>query len=126
MDISFDESAAWIRRSQTDMKAFLEALAERLEQGMPGFVEAERKKDGLFSHHQHLVHLLVHAGEFDYHLNFDGTHVETLRARVVRGVVLKRDVLPLAEWLQSLLRDTAGISTEMQAASQTLHEFLLQ
>ncbi|MGE0049419.1 MAG: hypothetical protein AB7T01_10870 [Acidithiobacillus sp.] len=126
MDISFDDSAAWIRRSQTDMKAFLEALAERLEQGMPGFVEVDRKKDGLFSHHQHLEHLLVHAGEFDYHLNFNGTHVETLRARVVRNVVLKREILPLADWLKSLLQDTAAISTEMQAASQTLHDFLLQ
>ena len=126
MDSSFDESAAWIRRSQSDMKAFLEALAERLEQGMPGFVEIDRKKDGLFSHHQHLVHLSVHAGEFDYHLNFDGAHVETLRARVVRGVVLKREILPLGAWLQSLLQDTAAISAEMQAASQTLHAFLLQ
>ncbi|MEL5849541.1 MAG: hypothetical protein U7M05_09285 [Candidatus Igneacidithiobacillus chanchocoensis] len=126
MESSFDESAAWIRRSTTDLKAFVEALAERLQQSMPGLVEVERRKDGLFSHHQHLAHLVLHAGDFDFHLQFDGTHIETLRARTVRGVVLKRDILPLGEWLQALLQETAAISSEMQAASQTLHDFLLQ
>ena len=45
---------------------------------------------------------------------------------ILLRVVLKREVLPLGEWLKALLQETAAISSEMQAASQTLHDFLLQ
>ncbi len=125
-ELTFDQNAAWIRRSEADLHAFTNALAERLEQGMPGFVEVDRKKDGFFSHQQHVERLVVHTGDLDYVLNFHGARVETLRARVVRGVVLKREELSLAQWLQGLLQDTAMISAEMQEASQSLHDFLLQ
>ncbi|MCE5421103.1 MAG: hypothetical protein JJ713_10090, partial [Acidithiobacillus sp.] len=56
----YEESAAWLRRAQTDLQAFVEALADRLEGDMPGLVEVERKREGLFSGKRQVVEMRVH------------------------------------------------------------------
>ena len=60
MSTDFDQNTAWIRRAQTDMKAFVEGLASRLEGDMPGFVEVERKRDGLFAKTSHIEAITIH------------------------------------------------------------------
>jgi hypothetical protein len=55
----FDMSAAWIRRSQGDLKAFMEGLAARLDGAVPGRVSVERKRDGLFAKTSHIVRVAI-------------------------------------------------------------------
>ena len=43
----FDLNAAVLRHSERDMRAFMAALAVRLETALPGRVTIERKRDGL-------------------------------------------------------------------------------
>lgn len=51
--------------------------------------------------------------------------MHTQRARVVGGVILKRDELSLAGWMESLLAALFSQSGELQRASQSLHDFLM-
>lgn len=122
---NFDISLAWMRRVHTDLRVFVEGLAVRLESDLPGLVEVERKRDGLFSKTNHVRSLLVRADSDHYYLERDGARVLAVRSRKVRGVVLKREELPLAEWLQSLLQAIDALSGEMQQGSQALRDFLL-
>jgi hypothetical protein len=125
MSTDFDQSTAWIRRAQGDMNAFVEGLAARLEGDMPGLVEVERKKDGFFAKTSHVHAITVHTDNNDYLLTHEGAHISTIRAKTVRGVVLKHEDLPLATWLESLVKDLGDLSGEMQGASNTLHDFLM-
>lgn len=125
MSMDFDQSTAWIRRAQMDMKAFVEGLAARLEGDVPGLVEVERKRDGLFSKSSHVRTVTVHTDNNDYLLRRDGVHISTIRTKTVRGVALKHEDLPLAAWLQSLVKDLDALSGEMQGASNVLHDFLM-
>jgi hypothetical protein len=125
MSTDFDQNTAWIRRAQADMTAFLEGLATRLEGDMPGLVEVERKADGLFAKNSHIEAITIHTGNNDYFLKRDGAHISTVRAKTVRGIVLKHEDLSLSVWLESLVSDLADLSGEMQGASNTLHDFLM-
>ena len=107
MSTDFEQNTAWIRRAQTDMKAFVEGLAARLEGDVPGFVEVERKKDGFFAKSSHIESIIIHTNNNDYILKKEGAHISTVRAKTVRGVVLKHEDLSLAVWLESLV---AGFS----------------
>ncbi|MGC9127313.1 MAG: hypothetical protein ACP5GA_01110 [Acidithiobacillus sp.] len=122
----YEESAAWLRRAQTDLQAFVEALAERLEGDMPGLVEVERKREGLFSGKRQVVEMRIHVDGYDYILSREGARVLTRRSQVVRGVVLRHEDLPLQDWLQGLIEDVGKLSGQMQSVSQALHDFLLQ
>ncbi|WP_414041453.1 hypothetical protein ACJU26_05150 [Acidithiobacillus sp. M4-SHS-6] len=125
MSTDFDQSTAWIRRAQSDMKAFIEGLAARLEGDVPGMVEVERKKDGFFAKTSHVHSITIHTDNNDYLLTQEGTHISTVRTKTVHGVVLKHEDLPLAAWLESLMKDLGDLSGEMQGASNTLHDFLM-
>ncbi|APZ43254.1 hypothetical protein [Acidihalobacter ferrooxydans] len=125
MSSDFDQCTAWIRRAQGDMKAFVEGLAARLEGDLPGMVEVERKKDGLFAKTHHVQAIRIHTDNNDYLLRHEGAHFSTVRAKTVRGVVLKHEDLPLTAWLESLMKDLGDLSGEMQGASTALHDFLM-
>jgi len=125
MSTDFERNTAWIRRAQTDMKAFVEGLAARLEGDVPGFVEVERKKDGFFAKTSHIESITIHTNNNDYILKKEGAHISTVRAKTVRGVVLKHEDLSLSAWLESLVADLTDLSGEMRGASDTLHDFLM-
>ena len=85
----------------------------------------ERKKDGFFAKSSHIESIIIHTNNNDYILKKEGAHISTVRAKTVRGVVLKHEDLSLAVWLESLVADLADLSGEMQGASNTLHDFLM-
>lgn len=121
---SFDLHAAWVRRAQTDLKAFLEALAARLEGALPGRVEIERKRDSLLSSHHHVVGLVIKTDNGRYLLDAKTPDIRTSRQHEVRGVVVRTDTLPLAEWISTLESDLKRMSGNLAGASGVLHDFL--
>lgn len=125
MSETFDLQAAWIRKSQGDIKAFFEALAASLEAGFPGQVEVRRKKDGIFSKTSHVEGLSIRTQNYQFHLEREGAGLRAIRAREVRGVVLKRDDLAIGEWLESLTRELAGVSGDLVKTRDALHDFLM-
>ncbi|MHB8255422.1 MAG: hypothetical protein ACYDEV_17475 [Acidiferrobacter sp.] len=121
---SFDLHAAWIRRAETDLHAFLEALATRLEQALPGRVQIERKRDGLFKANKHIAGVVVQTDNGRYLLDAHTADIHTSRQHEVRGVVVKNESLPLDLWLKALENDLQTLSGAMENARGILHDFL--
>ena len=120
----FDLHAAWIRRAQTDLHAFLEALAARLEGALPGRVQVERKRDGLLSATRHVIAITIQVDGSRYLLDAHDHDVRASRQHEVRGVVLKTESLPLDRWLQDLEDELRRLSGSLEGARGILQDFL--
>jgi hypothetical protein len=121
----FDLSAAWLRRANGDMKAFVEGLAVRLEGALPGHVEVERKRDGLFSRESHVSAIVVTVEGKQYSLTFDHGRLKARRSKFVRGITIGSAELPIPEWLSTLSADIALIGRQAGDAHAVLHDFLM-
>ena len=121
----FDLGAAWLRRANGDMKAFMEGLAARLEGALPGRVEVERKRDGFFSRESHAVRIAVAMDRSLYTLTVDRGNLTARRAKIVHGISIGSDTLPVPEWIVALNRDMLAIGEQAGAATTVLHDFLM-
>ncbi len=120
----FDLHAAWIRRAQSDLHTFLEALAARLEGALPGRVQVERKRDGFLTGPKHVAAIAVQTDGSRYLLDAHGHDIRTSRQHEVRGVVLKTETLPLDRWLQDLEEELRRLSGTLEGARGILQDFL--
>jgi|SRR5579859_550640 len=121
----FDLGAAWLRRANGDIKAFFEGLAVRLESALPGQVEVERKKDGLFSRDSHAVRITVSLENYTYSLAIDHNRLTAARAKAVRGIVIKSESIAVPDWLAALSREIHALGEQAGAAHTVLHDFLM-
>ncbi len=121
----FDLSAAWVRRAQGDLKAFMEAFAVRLEGAVPGRVTVERKRDGLFAKTSHVVKIAIHIEPNLYTLALAGRQISAWRTKIVRGVALKSDEILVPAWLDALQRDIHALAEHAGSARDVIHEFLM-
>lgn len=110
-----DLAAAALRADLTDTDAFVEGLATRLEQALPGFVEVKRAKAG-FRGPKLVSEILVQAGDVHLQLRRRGGHVETARARISGGIAIKTEALEIEVWLQAL---TAAVSQQAARSERT-------
>lgn len=120
----FDLDAAGIRRAQTDLKAFMEALAVRLQGALPERVSVERKRDGLLARTSHVHEIAVRGDGGEYRLRFDKAQLSASRAKAVRGVVIGTTELTVPQWLAEVRAEVATLAGAMGSASDTLHDFL--
>lgn len=120
-----DLHAAFMRRADADQPAFIEALAVRLEQALPGRVRVERKKDGLFSKSAHVRAIGVDTGDAQYVLEQEHGALRAGRTHGTHGVVLKRETLTVAQWLDGVSEALARLSAEADGAHRVLHDFLM-
>src|SRR5437899_9843587 len=90
--------AASLRADTTDLQAFLEALAIKLEGALPGATLVTRQTR-LFSRERPVREITVTLDEYQYRISREqqGSLI-TLRAKVVRGIVLKTDHISMEEW----------------------------
>ena len=125
-DPGFDLVAASLRADTTDLVAFVEALAVKLEGALPGDVAVERSGGGLLGRGQRQVRRIavtMEGGRYD--LERDGSQIQTSRCNEVRGIVIKSERLGLDEWIDALsheLADRARQSEQSRAALQRLLE----
>jgi hypothetical protein len=112
----FDLFAASLRASSADLKTFVEVFADKLERALPGRVVVERRGARRFSKEKRVARVEVSIGDSRYVAVAQAGVVETRCAKVVRGVVLKSEVLPLDAWLEALGRELA---TEAEASEQS-------
>ena len=110
-----DLAAAALRADLTDTDAFVEGLATRLEQALPGFVEVKRAKTG-FRGPKLVSEILVQAGDEHLQLRRRGGHVETARARISGGIAIKTEALDIDAWLQAL---TAAVGQQAARSERT-------
>jgi hypothetical protein len=117
--------AATLRADSADLPTFVEALAVKLEGALPGHCEVERRARKLFSRDKVVATLAVSVGDWRYRLQSDGAgHVETARAKAVRGIVLRNERLPLADWIQALARDLSAEAATSEQARIALERLL--
>lgn len=121
---SFDLSAAGWRRGLTDEKAYVEALATRLEQALPDKAVVEREHR-LFSSEQVVRTIAIQFDTTLYRLHFDKRRgVSTERAKVVRGISLKTESVDFAEWLNDLSAELSQLAEEHESARDAMEKFL--
>lgn len=114
----FDLLAASLRADTTDLVAYVEALAVKLEGALPGRARIARGGGGLFGRgRKHVEQIEIDLGESRYLLD-QRRHrgaPQTARQKVVRGIALSTDPLDLQQWLDGLARDLAA---QAQAGAQ--------
>ena len=122
---SFDLSAAWLRKAQGDIRAFMAAFASRLEGAVPERVVVERKRDGLFSSTSHVVRVAIDLERTRYALTVDKGRLVANVAKIVHGITLKSDTVQIPEWLASLNRDLGELAARAGDSQTVLHDFLM-
>ena len=108
-----DTIAASLRADTGDLKLFVELLARKLADAFPGRVELQRK--GLPGRGRPVRHLALTLGETRFELASDGGTVTARRRRLVRGVALATEELPLDRWLDEL---AAALLAEARRSEQ--------
>jgi hypothetical protein len=118
--------AAALRANSTDLKAFMEALAAKLQGSLPDRTKVMRQ-GGLFSRDHPVKEINVTLGDYQYRISRERQGpLNTDRVKVVRGIVLKTEQVPMNQWIEDLaaaLAEEAAHSTEAHIA---LERFLLQ
>jgi hypothetical protein len=120
----FDLNAAWLRRSQGDLQAFVEAFAVRMEGALPGRVSVERKRDGLLSKTSHVAKVTIQGDKAVYQLTNDKGRIATVRSKLVRGVVISSATLTVPDWLGEVRAEVQTLAGQSVSASDVLHDFL--
>lgn len=122
-DIDIDLVAASLRADTSDLRAFVEALAVKLEEAVPGGVTVERRREGMFG--PKLVRrIALDAAGQRLELRAQGTSVQTMWARLSGGIVLKSEQVGTDEWLRALGEALAGQAQHSQTTRQALQRLL--
>jgi len=120
----FDVEAAWLRRSQGDLRAFMEALAVRLEGALPSQVSVERRRDGLLSKTNHVAKIEVKTDTAIHSLSLTKGGLAATRAKVIRGVAISTSSLPVADWLSQVRAEAQVMAERTVGAAEALRDFL--
>jgi hypothetical protein len=123
-DLDIELVTASLRADSSDLGAFVEALAVKLEEALPNGVRVERK-GGLFGAKK-VRQIAVDAGDTRLRLDRDGANVQTSRARLSGGIVLKTERIDTDEWLQELGRTLAEQARRSAVTREALDRMLNQ
>ena len=80
------------------------------------------EESGFFTKTVSAIHVEVKTNV--YRLAVDGGRANGSRTKVVRGVKLKDEQLPLGRWVEELARDLSAIAEENQHSQDALKRFL--
>ena len=124
-ELDIDLVTASLRADMSDLRAFVEALAVKLEEAVPGAVTVERRRNGMFG--PKLVRrIAVDVSGQRLELRAEGASIQTRCARLSGGIVLKNEDVATDDWLQALgaaLAQQARSSlTTRQALERLLNE----
>jgi hypothetical protein len=120
----FDLTASSLRADASDARALAEVLATKLGEALPDQTWTRRSGGRLLSREKRLESVEVQLGEETFVLSLSGERAETTRAKTVRGVVIKRQELPLDAWLEAL-SDALGAEAQRSEAARLSLERLL-
>jgi hypothetical protein len=117
--------ASSLRADATDLKAFMEALATKLSGSLPEQTQVTRHS-GLFSREHPVREIAITLGDYQYRIMRERQGFPaTSRAKVVRGIVLKTDAIPMEQWIEELATSLAQISMQSEQSRAALERFLL-
>ena len=116
--------AASLRADSTDIRAFLEALAVKLEGSLPNQTQVKRHRS-IFSREHPVNEIVVTLGDYQYRIMRERqSPLITFRTKVVRGIVLKTDQIPMDQWIEELAESLAREAAQSALAHRALVRFL--
>jgi hypothetical protein len=122
-DLEFDLDAAGLRADGAELLVGVEVLARKLEDALPRATAVRRRNKRLFGGGKVVENIEVRLGTTRYGLDVDGERIGCERSQEVRGVVIKREQLELADWVGALtaeLRAQAADSAQARSALERL------
>ena len=123
--LELDLLAASLRADLGDIAAFVEGLAVKLEESLPGVVQVERVKQG-FRGPKLVRRIAVNAGSGErLELRREGDRVQTLTARTSGGIVLKTEAVDIETWLSTLTTLIAAEAGRNEKTRQALERLLM-
>ena len=122
--LDLDMLAAALRADLSDLGAFVEGLAARLEQALPGFVQVKREKRG-FRGPKLVSEIALQTGGERLELRRNGDDVRALRSRASGGIVLKTEEIGIDTWLTELTAAVADQARRSERARLALQQLVL-
>jgi len=117
--LKFGVAAALSKQYGADQRAFLAMLASMLEAALPGEVEVARQ-GGLFSK-KTIRSVTITLTDNRYTLEDPGRgNLRATRTRVVRGIALKTEELPMQDWVTEIGAFLDERARTSQAAREAL------
>jgi hypothetical protein len=123
--LDIDLLAASFRADSSDVHVFVETLAAKLEEAVPGRVRVERRRQGMRGP-KVVRKIAVDGGDQRLELRADGSAIETVCARVSGGIVLKNEQVSTDEWLAALGVALAAEAKRNATTRQALERLLTQ
>jgi hypothetical protein len=119
-----DLAASSLRADASDSRALAEALATKLSEALPDQTRAKHQGGRFLSRDKRLERLEVQLGDETFVLSLSGQKAETSLAKTVRGVVIKRQELPLDAWLDALSEALSAEADRSETARLSLERLL--
>jgi len=123
--VDMDLLAASLRADSSDLSAFVESLAAKLEEAMPGRVRVDRRRSGMFGP-KSVQSVSVDLGDRRLELRNERGAVQTRCARLSGGIVLKNEVLETDAWLAMLSEALAAEAARSETTRKALERLLIQ
>ncbi len=122
---NLDLLAASLRADTSDMRAYVESLAVKLEEAVPGRVRVERRREGLFGP-KAVRSIALDAGDQRLALTCRGGAVEARVANVSGGIVLKNETVGVHEWVGALGEALAAEAERSETTRRALERLLTE
>ena len=123
--LDLDLLAASLRADSSDLGTFVESLAAKLEEAVPGRVRVERRRSGMFGQ-KAVRSVSVDLGDRRLELRANGGAVQTRCAKLSGGIVLKNEALETDAWLAMLSDALAAEASRSEATRKALERLLTQ
>lgn len=124
-EIDLDLLSASLRADSSDLSAFVESLAAKLEDAVPRRTRVDRRRTGMFGP-KVVRSVSVDLGDRRLELLADGGAVQTRYARLSGGIVLKNEVVDIEQWLAALTEALAAEAERSEATRHALERLLMQ
>lgn len=124
-EIDLDLLSASLRADSSDLAAFVESLATKLEEAVPRRTRVDRRRAGMLGP-KVVRSVSVDLGDRRLELLADGGSVQTRYARLSGGIVLKNEVVEIDAWLAALSEALAAEAERSEATRKALERLLIQ
>jgi hypothetical protein len=122
--LDIDLLTASLRADASDVGAFVEALAAKLEDAAPDRVRVDRRREGMFG--RKLVRRIsLDAGDRRLELRYENGAIDTRASKLSGGIVLKNDTLDVDAWLAAVGEALAAEAQRSQSTRRALQRMLL-
>ncbi len=123
--LDLDLLAAALRSDSSDVSAFVESLAAKLEEAVPGRARVDRRRSGMFGP-KVVRGVSVDLDDRRLELRTHGGSVQTRCARLSGGIVLKNEELDTQTWLATLSEALAAEASRSEATRKALERMLIE